>query len=186
MAKIIERFRQLSLFVIVAIPLVFIFLFAAPWQQLETIIPLPIFLRLRESLLMTLAIGSWIFFPALLAIEIPTSRHLLWLMVRAIVLVLGIPFYCFFSYAILLHSIPEKIYHSAQYDAHNYYLTVTVDDFVTYDVYKCNEKDLECEVVFHQLGDRRVLPTALTVNKDLRVIDVHLNGKRIHTIGSTP
>jgi hypothetical protein len=186
MAKTIERFRQLSLLVTFVIPLVFIFLFFAPWQQIEAIIPLPIFLRLRESLVMTLAIGSWIFFPALLTIKLPTSRHLLWLTVRAIVLALGIPFYCFFSYAILLYSIPEKIYNSAQSGNHNYYLTVTVADFVTYDVYTCNEKDLECEIVFHQEGDRRIMPTALTVNKDLRVIDVYMNGEKIHTIDSMP
>jgi hypothetical protein len=57
---------------------------------------------------------------------------------------------------------------------------------VTYDVYTCNEKDLECEIVFHQEGDRRIMPTALTVNKDLRVIDVYMNGEKIHTIDSMP
>jgi hypothetical protein len=186
MAKIIERIKQLSPFVIVATPLLFIFLFFAPWQQLESIIPLPIFLRLRESLYMTLAIGAWIFFPALFFIKTPTSRPLEWFLVRVIVLVLLIPFYCLFSYAILFRGVPEKIYNSAQYGTHNYYLTVTVDDFVTYDVYKCNEKDLGCEVVFNELGNGDLWPTALIVNKDLGVIDVYLHGSKTRSIVITP
>jgi hypothetical protein len=186
MAKAIERFRHLSLFVVIVIPLVFIFLFVFPWEQLKNIVPLPIFLRLRETLITTIAISSWIFFPALLTVKLPNSGNLFWSKIRAVVFSLGIPFYCLFSYAILLHSIPEKIYNSAQLGNHNYYLTITVDDFVTYDVYKCNENDLECEVVFYELGERSLTPTALTVNQCLKTIDVYRNGQIIYTVESTP
>jgi hypothetical protein len=99
---------------------------------------------------------------------------------------LGILFCCIFNYASLLQSVPETIYHSAQLDNHKYYLTITVDDFVTYDIYKCNEKDLDCKVIFHELGERSISSTALTVNQSLKTIDVFRNGQIIYTVESTP
>jgi hypothetical protein len=179
MEKAIGRFRQLSLFIVIVIPFIFILYFIFPWGEFKSILPLPIFLRLQRILLPALAISSWIFFPALWVIKLPNPGYIPWLTIRAVVFSLGIPFCCIFSYAILLHIVPETIYNSAQLGSHNYHLTITVDDFVSYAVYKCNEKDLECEIIFDESGERSITSTALTVNQSLKVIDVYQNGQLI-------
>ena len=186
MRKVIESFRQLSLFLVIFIPSTFILFIFIPWNELKDVLPLPVFLQVHSFVIIFISISSWLFFPALLTIKHPITRNSFWLVIRAAVLSLGIPFCCLFSYASLLHSVPETIYNSAQLDDHKYYLTITVDDFVTYDVYRCNEKDLECEVVFHDLGERSVTSTKLTANQSLKTIDVYRNGQIIYTVESKP
>ncbi len=186
MRKAIERFRQLSLFLVVFIPFAFILYFFLPWNELKSILPLPVFLQIQRFVIPFIAISSWLFFPALLTLKHPITGNSFWFAIRAIMLSLGIPFCCIFSYASLLRSAPETIYNSAQLDNYKYYLAVTVDDFVTYDVYKCNEKDLDCKVVFHELGEKSITSTTLTVNQSLKTIDVYRNGQVIFTVESTP
>ncbi len=186
MRKAIERFRLFSPFLVVFIPSAYILFFFLPWNELKNILPLPVFLQIQRFVIPFVAISSWLFFPALLTLKHPITGNSFWFVIRAIMLSLGIPFCCIFSYASLLHSIPETIYNSVQFDNHKYYLTVTVNDFVTYDVYKCNEKDLECEIVFHELGERSISSTELTLNPDSKAIDVYRDGQKRYTIEGVP
>jgi hypothetical protein len=186
MEKAIERFRHLSLFVVIVIPSIFILYFIFPWGELKSLLPLPVFLQLQRILMPTIAISSWIFFPALWNVKLPNLGNIPWFLIRAVILSLGIPFCCIFSYAFLLHGVPETIYNSVQINNHNYYLTITLDDFVDYAVYQCNEKDLECKVIFHELGERSTTSTALVVNQKAKEVDVYRDGRLIYVARPEP
>lgn len=186
MEKAIERFRQLIFFTGMGIPAI-LPLYVLLREELRSILPLPIFLQFQRILLPTIAISFWVFlFPALLTLKSPNSGHVAWFVIRSVGLLLGIPFFCIFSYGIFLHGAPETIYNSAQLDNHHYHLTGTVDDFVTYEVYRCNEKDLECEIIFHDSGGTSITSPVLVVNRDSKEIGVYRDERLIYRIKSEP
>jgi hypothetical protein len=185
MKKTLFHFRQISLIIIFVIPSILILYFFLPWREFRNVLPLPVFLNFQRVFILTVAISTWIFFPALLAVNLPSTGQFYWRIMRRIVFALGIPFCCILSYANLSCS-PESIYNSAQLDNHKYYLTATLCEFATYDVYKCNEKKLECDGIFHEFGERSITSTELVVNQDSREIDVYRNGYLIYTIIPEP
>jgi hypothetical protein len=175
----------------VIVPILAISIFAqVRWEFFRNVFPLPLYLQIVSILDATAAFSSYLFFPALFAFcFLPTSR--VQRPYRGIILLigtlLGIPMCCCFSVrAAMVH---ESILNSAQLDQHHYYLTVQIafgNQSRYYTFFKCNEKDLECEMIYDLDGGSFAPPEALIVDPGAHEINFYRGAGLVYTYGPHP
>lgn len=85
---------------------------------------------------------------------------------------------------------PELLSSAAQMGRFHYYVTVPTeagDSWVNHCLYKCNEKDLECEMIFDEARMGSIIyPTTLIVDNNTQEIHYFLDWELIYTDGLHP
>ena len=175
MKNILSFFERISIVIVVIVP-VFAILNITSEQRglIWDALPFPRNLEVSHALVMTIAIGSIIYWLALLLLRLSapknnrlTSRDVI-LFIGTLV---GIPMFCVFSVSAL--TLPEEITSAIQLGHAHFYaseLGQFGDQTINYYFYKCNERDLECETIFHtSLGKLDGTPILVDDNKNQQI-----------------
>jgi hypothetical protein len=124
-------------------------------------IAFPVYMQLKTDLTLALVCGSVLFFFALfgLGLSIPDSaKNNIMLTIGALI---SFPMFCIFAF---LAVSPDLLIGSAKLDNNHYYVTVPTefgDMWHDHLLYKCNEKDLECKIIFDDLfGGSLIYPAS--------------------------
>ncbi len=170
MKKILHYIERIS-FIIAAIMLVsaIIYTILLWWGISQPFFPLPVYLQAIRILRPTVAIGLYAFFFAMdvLLLLAFIRKKFTW---RNTILFLtsiwiAIPLCCVCSgQALIIY--PETILDSVKLDHNHFYATTTGGDYMSYYLLKCNERDFECERIFHDGGGRFIGTAALLVDND--------------------
>jgi hypothetical protein len=178
MNKIIRIIQRISLFVLLIVPILAILdLVFERIGLIRDIFPFPTYLKVSHTLLVTIECGSITIFPALLVLGLLALKSSRLSLRNTILLfsgtIFGVLTCCIFSVPAL--TLPEEITSSVQLNHHHYYATVLGqfgDQWVNYYLYKCNEKDLECDNIYQyaSMGDPGAFPI-LFVDDNMQ--DIH-------------
>jgi hypothetical protein len=185
---IIKRF---SLVIVVLVPILAVVCIATRRRDfLQDVIAFPVYMQLKTDLTLALVCGSVLFFFALmgLGLSIPYSTKKI---SRSIMLAIGplisIPMFCIFAF---LAVSPDLLIGSAKLDNNHYYVTVPTEFGDMWDdhlLYKCNEKDLECKIIFNELlGGSLIYPASFFVDNHTHEIHFFLGRWLEYTDGPYP
>lgn len=179
MNKIIERIRHINPFFCVALVILLTAGYFVLLHYFENLLPLPVFVNTKRIYLIILAIG----FIALLLL-LAVSKYSV--IVRVVLLIFATPFCCLFSYAAI--DFPEEILASADLGSYRYHITMEgmIDEpRAIYITYRCNESNLECEIIYSETSCC-VDEIAIITDEKLNEVHIVRNGNLEYTDGEQP
>ena len=186
MEKIYPIIRRISFYIVAIMPILAVTYFLLlRFGLIRDSIPLPIYLQVTHVLTPMITFGSYLFFLSIIVLSLSVSEKNRSLFQR-IILSIGtlFSFFICYMYSYITLSYPEKIHNSAELDKTHYYLTVQHlfgEIFTNYNLYKCNEKDLDCENLFDHLGGPLIEPSALIVDQSTKEIRVYISEIEVHS-----
>jgi hypothetical protein len=191
MRRLLRPLERISLIIVVLVPVLAVVCIAARWWDfLQNVIPFPLYMQFKTNLTLSLVCGSVLFFFALmgLGLSIPYSKKLI---SRSILLVIGvligIPMFCIFGFSAVS---PDLLIGSAKLGNNHYYVTVPTefgDMWVDHWLHKCNEKDMECKIIFKEvLGGSQIYPASFFVDNHTHEIHFFLGRWLEYTDGPYP
>ena len=190
MKQILPLIERVSIIVVSIVPVVavpyFIYL---RWGSFHDDFPLPVYLQVTNILTPSITAFVYIFWFALIvfrlsvpAIKGITSRDVI-LLVGTLT---GIPM-CFVFSTLALS--PEILSSSAKLGTNHYYVIIqhaVGDHNFGHGLYKCNEKDLECKMIYQEVVSSAIYPTQLIVDQHTNETHFFLGRWLKYTDGTFP
>ncbi len=175
MDRFFRFFQRISIFIVVIVP-VLAMLYFILWQEIiRDVFPLPVSIRVINILGPLLVGGSLLFWLAsvtLGASALKKKNPTIWGITIFSATILSVSMFFISSIGALS---PKILSSSGEMNNHHYYAVVQIqvgDMNVPHSLYKCNEKDMDCTVIFEEVaGGFNSYPTQLIV--DQRADEIH-------------
>ena len=164
-----RRFLQIPCYVIIAVmPILGIAYYILFFREtLFNVIPLPKYFQYQNTFLVVVAVGMFFFLLSLMIVFLLNQdARLIWKILIVLGAVFANPCFCLTSYTAT--SLPETIFSSAEVDHNRYYVTAHTsigDTWIFYNIYKCNQDDLSCEISDSETGGSSADPVKLIVDE---------------------
>lgn len=190
MKKFLPLIERISMVIVVILPVLAIpYFIYLRWGSFHNDFPLPVYIKISNILTPSIAVCVFIFWLALFMLRLSvtetkgiTSRDVI-LLVGTLI---GIPMCFVFS---ILALSPEILSSSAQLGTNHYYVIIQHaigDHNFGHGLYKCNEKDFECKMIYQEVVSSAIYPTQLIVDQHAHEIHFFLGRWLEYTDGPYP